>query len=1402
MVFVLFSLDSVELKVAGSLVLLSFVQKERGYGMDPTIPLLLFIASASVVCASVEYNLSNIGSVIGVGDTQPIMSNSGYNSLLIPSVPRVLVTWVSSTSSKCVGRYVEDDLGQPIPGDPFDIMDVGNSDQVPKMALLSNGQVVVVVRVNGSPFFIAGTWLNPTAKTLLFQKTFVTSSTLSTLDVVATPNGFAVAYGPEPFVVFYDNSGVNTSAPTPFHDASCTESNNYAVAWLNTSEELVVVADCYTGNNNIQFRRFKENGTKVDVDGSSRILFGSFSWTHRASVCSLNDRVIVVSETSARFITSSEVSSVVNIGGSGFFVPSTITPEIFGLVGHTGSGYEATLFNRSMKAVSNTLSVSATCVTDSRYAFPQLAKTCCGKLLLTYSKCESGSNPLDFSEPVVKAQFLNSTEIPCAVSNDCNNHATTVNGTLVSGCACSCSAGYGGPTCNQCADQYENYPSCPEIPCTVGNDCNNHATAVNGTLVTGCTCSCSAGYGGPTCNRCADQYENYPSCTEIPCTASNDCNNHATAVNGTLVTGCTCSCSAGYGGPTCNRCADQYENYPSCTEIPCTASNDCNNHATAVNGTLVSGCACTCATRYDGAQCNICKSFYENYPACSAVACTASNDCSNHSTSVAGNVSSGCNCSCASGFAGAQCNRCAKYYDGYPFCSTVSFTPTTSSSTSNSVSSSGSVLSTSESTSSSTVRSLSPTSGITRTDSYATRASPSRFASGTSSLRPTTTMSRSLALVNVTLVGPFSELWVSAMWDNASAPALLLLLSGDEFLLSPRCQHCAVFTGSGRATQEYAAGNISLRIVNRSVASIEIKSQPLVSLNAAEVISVHVLSCCMATNRPLPPINVTVLPLPAPVPLISAKVMEATRAVGGSSAIASGAVGAPVGAAQAARTTLILNMAACEPSFDELDWMQSPTQVRFGSEDTAMHAGAAVMNIVVVVAFAGVLIVCAAVHRMCTADTFSESLAWARFPSLLAVPVMLLLEPTVMCCCTLLWHGSNSMRAVGCLCLAACIAAPIGVWWFMRPKCFFAVFVSGITDEVSRDSAIETVRPTQRILHKLSQIFESECDWKDDPEHSGFCRRHRLLFCDYKDGCHRFLVVETMMCIATGILEGSQSGGSGQCLGLLTGLVVVFVIYTAVILWKRPYNVLYVLAFSAVTSVLQTVSATCMLIYTASGASVAFDIVQTLSLLLLYLLFFNLLVSVYPRLRMVVDSVCRKVSFAWGKSKSKVAELLENSRGSTVHLEQVDLQTRLLSIVELETIARIEAGEAQRGEPLASDFDELNGPPSTSLQIVSDLPSQSTVHNADNLSDLLDDILGVSRTQPAAPPNSVAAELATPAPIDADDMGIGLADTSNDVDELEDTGEASATNPLRRLKRLSLEQKTNVSKVSPPALNA
>ena len=87
--------------------------------------------------------------------------------------------------------------------------------------------------------------------------------------------------------------------------------------------------------------------------------------------------------------------------------------------------------------------------------------------------------------------LINFAVISCTNDNNCSSHASSVSGNLADGCTCTCSTGYTGAACNSCSANYTGYPTCTPAACSIGVNCNGHASSVNGTLVSGCTCACS-----------------------------------------------------------------------------------------------------------------------------------------------------------------------------------------------------------------------------------------------------------------------------------------------------------------------------------------------------------------------------------------------------------------------------------------------------------------------------------------------------------------------------------------------------------------------------------------------------------------------------------------------------------------------------------------------------------------------------------------------------------------------------------------------------------------------------------------------------------------------------------------------------------------------------------------------
>ena len=165
--------------------------------------------------------------------------------------------------------------------------------------------------------------------------------------------------------------------------------------------------------------------------------------------------------------------------------------------------------------------------------------------------------------------------------------------------------------------------------------CNPNTTCSgNGTCNLDDSCACFTGFAGASCNQCAPNYYNYPTCTF--CQAAVTCNG-----NGTCGPSGSCTCNAGFTGPSCSLCAPNYYNYPTCTF--CLAATTCSG-----NGVCNASGGCNCNTGITGASCNQCAPNYYNYPTCTF--CLAATTCNGNGVC---NASGGCNCN--AGFSGTNC---------------------------------------------------------------------------------------------------------------------------------------------------------------------------------------------------------------------------------------------------------------------------------------------------------------------------------------------------------------------------------------------------------------------------------------------------------------------------------------------------------------------------------------------------------------------------------------------------------------------------------------------------------------------------------------------------------------------------------------------------------------------------
>ena len=454
----------------------------------------------------------------------------------------------------------------------------------------------------------------------------------------------------------------------------------------------------------------------------------------------------------------------------------------------------------------------------------------------------------------------------------------------------------------------------------------------------------------------------------------------------------------------------------------------------------------------------------------------------------------------------------------------------------------------------------------------------------------------SLQHVYITLSGHLDDIPVASLIDDPTGTSLFIELHGDKFV--PRCDPCALYNGSGPGMQSYTArSRVVLKVLNSSFAQIVLMQDVTARVDPAESIFVTLQACCLGYNLPVPSgaINITVLPLPKRDSVVSQGAVDVSKGAGAGASVVGGVLGSPGVATQASRTALVFEMEECSPDWDGLDFISSPTGIAIGSEDVAYHLGAAIMNPLLIALLAGMQLGGAWWRARRVHGTLLDGIIWIRFPSLLAFPIMLLLEATTSSAMIVMIYGSTGGRIASCLSLMISVAVPVAAGFHLRhirnhahcvacePKSIFVKFIDGMTK------------------------------WRDTSE-SRYCRRNRLLFCDYNERNCWFITIEMSMCVMCGLLGGIKLG-FGRCNGVIIVLFVVLLVYIATLVIRRPYTSPLIFTFGAITTALQLFSVVMMMLHKFGDVSGALSAADVGSVIAMYVLLVQTIVGIYPRLR-------------------------------------------------------------------------------------------------------------------------------------------------------------------------------------------
>eukprot|EP00117_Sycon_ciliatum_P001869 scpid2290/ scgid7347/ Laminin-like protein epi-1 len=206
---------------------------------------------------------------------------------------------------------------------------------------------------------------------------------------------------------------------------------------------------------------------------------------------------------------------------------------------------------------------------------------------------------------------------------------------------CSCKPGVTGRQCDRCKLVHFGFPNCQPCNCVDGGEC--HPTLGQ--------CTCPVNTITRTCRQCVAatwSTDLTQGCQACNCSTSGSQSQSCNASTG------ACPCLLGYGGQTCNECADEYTGHPACRACNCAAGSG-HNVCSKTTGD------CVCKARVRGPLCDVCMDGYFNLVESNAEGCT---DCACDAVGTVESMpcdkTSG-QCVCKSNVTGTTCDECEEF---------------------------------------------------------------------------------------------------------------------------------------------------------------------------------------------------------------------------------------------------------------------------------------------------------------------------------------------------------------------------------------------------------------------------------------------------------------------------------------------------------------------------------------------------------------------------------------------------------------------------------------------------------------------------------------------------------------------------------------------------------------------
>ena len=380
--------------------------------------------------------------------------------------------------------------------------------------------------------------------------------------------------------------------------------------------------------------------------------------------------------------------------------------------------------------------------------------------------------------------------------------------------------------------------------------------------------------------------------------------------------------------------------------------------------------------------------------------------------------------------------------------------------------------------------------------------------------------------------------------------------------------------------------------------------------------------------------------------VVAVAVVDSAKSSTVAAAATSAMVGNPTIAAQAGRMSLLLALTQCDSEIpSELDFSSHPTGVQLGEGEMAVQVGCVVMNTLLMLVFALVQTSIGFLRWRAASKDFLSSLGDVRFPGLLAVPAMLLVQPTFDAAFTVLVQGTDAGKQLLCVVfLVPWIGIFVALVWFFK-KMFEAerktvdldpmeslytalkAFLFGTGKWVPRTPESEQQAADDIASQLLSTPRSAKPSERHEKHRSPFVRLFGLLFVDYTSHAYWFITVEYGMSIACGVLSGIKPTTDTMCEGIAIASCILYCSYAAALVWKRPYFIMFALVVVLPANVIQAVGSIATVVYVFEESDTSLRLATILPVVATYIL----LVKSFTDFGFMMIDVFNRVMYNWTK---------------------------------------------------------------------------------------------------------------------------------------------------------------------------